>query len=155
MDNKGREMEKYEVPTGARLKVKEGDVIEKGQVLCEWNPHKIPILAEVGGKVRYDDVMEGETMRLEKDPSGNIRRVIIDHRGTYHPQIVLEDADGKPLDVYFLPEKAVVTILKGRKSPPVPNWRKCRVKPPALMTSSVVCLESPKSLKLANRKNRL
>ncbi len=54
-------------------------------------------------------------MRLEKDPSGNIRRVIVDHRGNYHPQIVVEDADGKPLDVYFLPEKAVVTIPEGKK----------------------------------------
>jgi DNA-directed RNA polymerase subunit beta' len=115
LDPKGREVEKYEVPTGARLKVSEGMEIVKGQVLCEWNPHKIPILAEVGGKVRYDDVIEGETMRLEKDPSGNVRRVIVDHRGTFHPQIVIEDAEGKPLDVYFLPEKAVVTVPEGKK----------------------------------------
>ncbi len=114
VDDKGREIEKYEVPTGARLAVKEGDMVEKNSILCEWNPHKIPILAEVSGKVRYDDVIEGETMRMEKDPSGNLRRVIIDHRGTFHPQIVVEDKDGKPLDVYFLPEKAVVTIPEGK-----------------------------------------
>jgi len=114
LDPKGRELEQYDVPTGAKLKVKEGGEVTKGQVICEWNPHKIPILAEVTGKVRYDDVIEGETMRLEKDPSGNIRRVIVDHRGNLHPQIVVEDADGKPLDVYFLPEKAVVTVPEGK-----------------------------------------
>jgi DNA-directed RNA polymerase subunit beta' len=114
LDPKGRELEKYEVPTGARLNVQDGQEIDKGHVLCEWNPHKIPILAEVTGKVRYDDVIEGETMRMERDPSGNNRRVIIDHRGSFHPQIVVEDKDGKPLDVYFLPERAVVTIPEGK-----------------------------------------
>ena len=43
-------------------------------MLCEWDPHSIPILAEVGGKVRFEDIVEGETMRIENDPSGHIRR---------------------------------------------------------------------------------
>jgi DNA-directed RNA polymerase subunit beta' len=38
-------------------------------VLCQWDPHSIPILAEVGGKVRYEDVVEGETMRMERTPA--------------------------------------------------------------------------------------
>ncbi len=115
LDARGRELEKYEVPPGAKLIVEENSEVKPGQVLCEWNPHKIPILAEVSGKVRYDDVIEGETMRMEKDPSGNIRRTIIDHRGDYHPQIVVEDAEGKPLDVYYLPERAVLNIPEGKK----------------------------------------
>lgn len=113
LDPKGRELEKYEVPTGAKLKVKEGESVEKGAVLCEWNPHKIPILCEVGGKVRFDDIVEGETMRLERDPGGGARQVIIDHKGDLHPQIVIEDTDGKPLDVLYLPERAVVTVQEG------------------------------------------
>ncbi len=100
LDAKGREIEKYEVPTGAKLMVEEDTEVKAGQVICEWNPHKIPILSEVTGKVRFDDIIEGETMRIEKDPSGNLRRTIVDHRGDYHPQIVIEDAEGKPLDVY-------------------------------------------------------
>jgi DNA-directed RNA polymerase subunit beta' len=115
LDPRGREVEKYEVPMGARLSVAEDTEVKAGQVLCEWNPHKIPILAEVSGKVRYEDVIEGETMRVEKDPSGNIRRTIIDHRGDYHPQVVVEDAEGKPLDVYYLPERAVITVAEGKK----------------------------------------
>ena len=83
------------------------------QVLCEWDPHSIPILAEVGGKVRYEDVVEGETMRIEKDASGNIRRIIMEHKGDLHPQIVLEDADGKILDFYYLPERAHIEVDEG------------------------------------------
>ncbi|HEU0068993.1 MAG TPA: DNA-directed RNA polymerase subunit beta', partial [Nitrospiraceae bacterium] len=113
LDPKGREIEKYEVPTGATLNVEENQEVKAGQVLCQWNPHTIPILAEVSGKVRYEDVVEGETMRLEKDPSGHVRKLIADHKGDLHPQVVLEDADGKPLDVYYLPERAHILVDEG------------------------------------------
>jgi DNA-directed RNA polymerase subunit beta' len=113
LDPKDRELEKYEVPTGAELLVKENQEVKPGDVLCQWDPHSIPVLAEVTGKVRYEDVVEGETMRLERDQSGTQRRLIIDHKGDLHPQIVLEDADGKPLDVYYLPERAHIEVLEG------------------------------------------
>ena len=73
VDEKGRELEKYEVPTGAILKVDENDTVEPARCLCEWDPHSIPILAETGGKVRFEDLIDGQTMRSEKDPSGHIR----------------------------------------------------------------------------------
>jgi DNA-directed RNA polymerase subunit beta' len=114
LDPKGREIEKYEIPTGARLNVQENQEVVKGSVLCEWNPHKIPILCEVSGKVRFDDVVEGDTMRMERDPSGGARPVIMDHKGELHPQIVVEDSDGKALDVYYLPERAVITVTEGQ-----------------------------------------
>ena len=83
LDPKGRELEKYEVPAGADLLVDENQEVKPGHVLCQWDPHSIPILAEVGGKVRFEDVIEGETMRLEKDPSGHVRR--IDHGAQGRP----------------------------------------------------------------------
>ena len=77
-------------------------------------PHSIPVIAETGGKVRYEDVIEGETMRAEKDPSGHIRRVIQEHKGDFHPQIVVEDPkEGKILDFYYLPEKAHIEAEEG------------------------------------------
>ena len=94
VDAKGRELEKYEVPAGAILQGRrERRRSQPARVLCEWDPHSIPILAEVGGKVRFEDVIEGETMRTEKDPSGHIRRMIMEHKGDLHPQVVLEDAE--------------------------------------------------------------
>jgi DNA-directed RNA polymerase subunit beta' len=97
------------------LTVKEDQEIPKGQQLCEWNPHKIPIFATAGGKVVFVDIIEGETLKLEKDPSGNVRRRIMDARGKLHPQIVIEDADGKALDVHYLPDKAVINCAEGKK----------------------------------------
>ena len=55
----------------------------------------MPILAERDGIVRFDDIVEGKTMREEMDPgSGVRRRVIIEHKGDLHPQIVIEDDKG-------------------------------------------------------------
>jgi DNA-directed RNA polymerase subunit beta' len=113
LDPKGRELEKYEVPTGAYLTVEENQEVQPGDTLCQWDPHSIPILAEVHGRVRYEDVVEGETMRQEKDPGGHVRRIIIDHKGELHPQVVLEDESGKPLDVYYLPERAHIEVEEG------------------------------------------
>ncbi len=113
LDAKGREIEKYEIPAGSNLLVEENQDVKPGQTLCEWDPHSIPILAEVGGKVRYEDVIQGETMRLEKDPSGHLRRMIMEHKGDLHPQVVLEDTGGKILDFYYLPEKAHIEVTEG------------------------------------------
>jgi DNA-directed RNA polymerase subunit beta' len=93
--------------------VEENQQVDVGHVLCQWDPHSIPILAEVGGKVRYEDVIEGETMRIEKDASGNLRRLIMEHKGDLHPQVVLEDPTGKILDFYYLPEKAHIEVNEG------------------------------------------
>jgi DNA-directed RNA polymerase subunit beta' len=113
LDPRGRELEKYEVPAGAHLHVQENQEVKPGAVLCQWDPHSIPILAEVGGKVRYEDIIEGETMRMEKDSSGNIRRSITEHKGGSHPQIVLEDASGSIIDFYYLPERAYIEVAEG------------------------------------------
>ncbi|MGD0898986.1 MAG: DNA-directed RNA polymerase subunit beta', partial [Thermoguttaceae bacterium] len=112
LDPKGRELEKYEVPAGANLSIAENQEVQPGMVLCQWDPHAIPILAEVGGKVRFEDVIEGETMRQEKDPSGHVRMMVMEHKGDLHPQIVLEDETGKILDFYYLPEKAHVEVAE-------------------------------------------
>jgi len=113
LDAKGRELDKFEIPAGAILKVKENDEIKQGAVLVQWDPHSIPILSEVAGKVRYEDVIENETLRVEKDPSGHIRRMVMEHKGAYHPQVVLEDETGKILDFYYLPEKAYIEVAPG------------------------------------------
>ena len=91
----------------------EDETVKAGKILCEWDPHSIPIIAEVGGKVRYEDVVDGETLRLEKDAGGSMRKMIMDHKGELHPQIVMEDADGRPQDVYYLPEGAHIEVEEG------------------------------------------
>ncbi|HMP08063.1 MAG TPA: DNA-directed RNA polymerase subunit beta', partial [Lacipirellulaceae bacterium] len=115
VDEKGREVEKYEVPTGAVLRVAEDELVKANQVVCEWDPHSIPILAETGGRIRYEDLIEGETMRGEKDPSGKMRYVIVEHKGDMQPQIVVEDPqDGKILEYHYIPERAHLEVAEGQ-----------------------------------------
>ena len=115
VDERAREVEKYEIPSGATLKVEENDEAKPGDVLCEWDPHSIPILAETGGKIRFEDLIDGETIRGEKDPSGKMRFVVMEHKGELHPQIVVEDpADGKILDFYYMPERAHLEVIENQ-----------------------------------------
>ena len=114
LDEKGRELEQYEIPQGSTLMVKENAKVKTGDVLCQWDPHSVPILANVPGKIRFEDVVEGETMKEEKDQGGNVRRLIIDHKGELHPQIIVEDKDGVTMDVYYLPERAYIEVTEGQ-----------------------------------------
>ncbi len=115
LDPKERELEKYTVPNGATLMVAEDEEVEVGRVLCQWDPHSVPILAEVGGKVRFDDCIEGRSIRSEREASGNLRRTVIEHKGDLHPQIILEDSAGKILDFYYLPERATIDVQEGQQ----------------------------------------
>ena len=110
MDAKDRELERYTVPNGATLLVDEGAEVKEKQVLCNWDPHSVPILAEVGGHVGFEDCIEGDSMRTDQEASGNVRRTIIEHKGDQHPQIVIKDATGTTLAFYYLPERASIEV---------------------------------------------
>ncbi|MCH7839080.1 MAG: DNA-directed RNA polymerase subunit beta', partial [Planctomycetes bacterium] len=117
VDDKDRELSRDKVPYGSVLKVKDGQKVSRGDVLCEWDPHMTSILAEVGGFVRFADVAEGETVRLEKE-GGRTKFVVIEHKGEKHPQIVIEDKEGSVLDYHYLPAKAWIEVSEGQKVVP-------------------------------------
>jgi DNA-directed RNA polymerase subunit beta' len=115
-DAKGRELERQAVPYGATLLVKEGDPVKANQQLATWDPHRVPILAEKAGKVEFQDIEEGETVRAESEGKGGPKRfVVVEHKGERHPQIKIVDAnDGKILDFHFLPAKARIDVDAGQ-----------------------------------------
>jgi len=112
-DKHGWELERYNVPIGSHILIEDGKEAPAETILCQWDPHSNPILAERSGKVRFEDLIEGETVRLEKDASGNIRRTVMDYHGEFHPQIVLEDEDGKTVYPIYLSEKANIRVEEG------------------------------------------
>ncbi|OHB72239.1 MAG: DNA-directed RNA polymerase subunit beta' [Planctomycetes bacterium RBG_16_43_13] len=118
LDDKGREIERYIIPIGSILRTKEGARVKPKTSMVKWDPHNVPILAGTKGKVRYEDIVKGETMLEERDPrSGVIRRIIMEHKGELHPQVIIED-DGKVLEVHPLPEKAHIEIEEGKTVKP-------------------------------------
>jgi DNA-directed RNA polymerase subunit beta' len=79
----GKDRESYKAPYGARIRVKDGDQVKKGQRLAEWDPYTTPILTEVGGRVRAEDLVDGISVREETDEATGIaNRVIADWRAS-------------------------------------------------------------------------
>ncbi|AQQ71333.1 DNA-directed RNA polymerase subunit beta' [Limihaloglobus sulfuriphilus] len=116
VDEKGRELEKFAVPYGGIIRANDGEKVEIGQVLYSWDPHMIPILAEKDGTVRWVDIIEGDTMRLEEELKGKKGHpVVIEHKGDRHPQLVIEDSEGNTLDVHYLAAKARIEIKDGQE----------------------------------------
>jgi len=115
VDQKGREIDHYAVPLGALIKVKEDAKVKPNQVLASWDPHNIPIFADRDGIIRFEDIVDGKTMKEEKDKGGVIRKMIIEHKGDLHPQIVIEDSSGTPLIYYPIPERAYIEVDDGEE----------------------------------------
>ncbi|MFZ9012218.1 MAG: DNA-directed RNA polymerase subunit beta', partial [Anaerohalosphaeraceae bacterium] len=116
VDDKDRELTRFKVPYGGLMQVKDGASVKSGKSLYSWDAHRIPILAEVAGFVRLVDVIDGETMRVEEERKGQQGRpVVIEHKGDKHPQVMVEDADGKILDVHYLPAKARIEVEEGQE----------------------------------------
>ncbi len=112
----GQVIEKFSVPYGAEMSVTDGLEVAAGTVLCKWDPHAIPIMAEEGGKVRFQDIKEGETLRKERDAMSGIERLtIMEHKGDLHPTILLEDDKGNVIKPYFIPERANLQVTEGQK----------------------------------------
>src|SRR3954470_21004003 len=121
VDAKGRELEKYKAPYGSTVMVTHGKKVKPRQQLVTWDAHVTPILAEKGGIIRYEDIEEGETVRLEEErhaageTSGGAKLVVIEHKGERLPRITIEGDDGKILDFHYLPSKARIEVKNGQK----------------------------------------
>ncbi|MBS3821390.1 MAG: DNA-directed RNA polymerase subunit beta', partial [Phycisphaerae bacterium] len=119
LDDKNREIEKFKVPYGSHILAADGSEVDPGDVLVWWDPHRVPILAEADGQVRFEDIKEGETVRLEEGTKGRKGRfVVIQHKGDVNPRIVVEDKSGKILDFHYLPAKARIEVEEGQSVKP-------------------------------------
>jgi DNA-directed RNA polymerase subunit beta' len=116
VDAKGREIERHAVPLGGLVLVTEGEKVKAKHKLIQWDVHYTPVIAEVAGAVRYEDIVEGTTLRIEIDAThGTSRKVIMEHEGDMHPQVVLEGPDGGILALYPIPEKAILEVEPGQQ----------------------------------------
>ncbi|MBN2445284.1 MAG: DNA-directed RNA polymerase subunit beta' [Phycisphaerae bacterium] len=112
-DAKGRELERYKVPYGAAVLVGDGAEIPARTVIVDWDPHFTPMLAEATGFVRFQDIVDGETVRFEQEGRAESKRVVIEHKGDKHPRVIIEDKEGKILDFHHLPAKARIEVKEG------------------------------------------
>src|SRR5210317_98514 len=128
VDDIGRERERYKLPYGAELQVRDGDAANGGQVVANWDPHTHPIITEMAGTLRFIDFIEGVTVQKQTDDiTGLSSIVVIDAKQRpsagkdLRPMIKLVDTKGNDVNIagtnlpanYFLPGGALVNVTDG------------------------------------------
>jgi DNA-directed RNA polymerase subunit beta' len=128
IDDIGRERERYKVPYGATILVADGDSVDAGQMVSNWDPHTHPIITEVAGTLQFVDFIDGVTVRSQVDEvTGLASLAVIDPKQRpsagkdLRPMVKLVDAKGKDMNIvgtdipahYFLPAAAVVGVADG------------------------------------------
>jgi DNA-directed RNA polymerase subunit beta' len=118
----GRERERYIIVYGAKLKVRDGQVVEPETLLAEWDPYFTPILTDVQGTVKFGDIIEGVTMQERLDPvTGKSSKVVVEVReGDMRPRVSIKDEKGRTARVgdggharYHMPVGAILMVNEG------------------------------------------
>ena len=131
LDNNNREKARHKVPYGARLLAKNGDKVTKGTRLADWDPYTTPIIVDKEGTVKYEDLIDGETMRdVIDEATGLSSKVVTEYhqqssKADKKPHISLTDAKGKTLKFnngmearYYLMANAVIVVENGQSVKP-------------------------------------
>ncbi len=107
------------VPYGATLHVADEQEVRTGELLFSWDPYSEPIVADVGGIVDFQDIVEEETVREELDESTGRRQLTIieDREKKLHPQISIK-ANGKKVREFIVPVGAQLVIHNGDEVEP-------------------------------------
>ena len=108
----GKQYSSHYVPYGATLYVKEGQEVNRGDMICEWDPFNAVIISEFSGIVKFDSIEEGSTFRIERDDqTGYVEKVIIESKNKRKiPTISIISPDGEELRNYNLPVGSYLSI---------------------------------------------
>ena len=123
MMKSGNEQERYRLPYGARVLVKEGAAVKTGTVIANWDPHTHPIIAEVGGIVHLEHFVEGSTVVEQTDDITGLSSYVVTGGGEDNsPTIRLVDAKGQSIMLptgrpaaYRLLSGTIVTLTDEQK----------------------------------------
>jgi len=128
VDEQGRERASYRVPYGAKLLKDEGDAVERGERLAEWDPYTRPIISEKEGTANYMDLVDGVSMRdITDEATGLSYKTVIEWKqqpkGTdLRPRITLRDSKGEVIMLesgaearYFLSVDAILSVEAGQE----------------------------------------
>ncbi|MCG8700194.1 MAG: DNA-directed RNA polymerase subunit beta', partial [Bacteroidales bacterium] len=105
----------HTIPYGAKLYVKDGAEVKKGDLVCDWDPYNAVIVSESAGSIAFDNIIEGITYKEESDEQTGFReKVIIETRDkTKNPLIKILSVDGDVLKSYNIPVGAHISVEEG------------------------------------------
>jgi len=131
LDANGREKARHRIPYGGKIMVENGQKVTKGTRLAEWDPYTTPIIVDKAGTIKFEDLIEGETVRQVIDEAtGLSSTVVMDWRQqsskqNRKPHIALLNDKGKVYKSasgaearYYLATDAVVTVTNGQAVQP-------------------------------------
>ena len=100
------------IPYGSKLFFNSGAELKKGDVVCEWDPFNAVIVSEVSGKVKFENVVEGVTYKVESDEQTGLReKIIIESKDRARvPSANIVDENGQVLKTYSLPVGAHLMV---------------------------------------------
>ena len=100
------------IPYGSKLYFTNGSEVKKGDMICEWDPFNAVIVSEESGRIKFDNVVEGVTFRVESDEATGLReKIITESRDrTRVPEASIVDKDGNIVRTYSLPVGAHLLI---------------------------------------------
>ncbi len=108
------------IPYGSKLYFSNGDKVDKGDVICEWDPFNAVIVSEAGGTVQYVNLIENVTFRVDSDEQTGLREKIViesKDRGKV-PEANIVDANGQVIKTYALPVGAHLMVDEGTQLKP-------------------------------------
>ena len=107
----------HALPYASLLYMADGDVVKKGDLICEWDPYNAVIIAETDGKVQFENVIEGVTYRDERDEqTGLSEKVVVESKDrTKNPVIHIVDKSGELVKSYNLPVTAHIIVKDNGK----------------------------------------
>ena len=113
VDNLGRELEKIQLTYGSKIKVEPDSSVKKNTLLADWDSYINPIISDISGKIKYDDIRENETMQEQVDETtGLSRKVIIESRDqTLRPKIIIKSPHQEKS--YLMPIGAHLSVQEG------------------------------------------
>ncbi|MDJ0761319.1 MAG: DNA-directed RNA polymerase subunit beta' [Woeseiaceae bacterium] len=129
-DDLGRERERYKVPYGATISIRDGDEVSAGQVVANWDPHTHPVVTEVAGKLKFEDFIDGVTVNEQVDEFTGLTSIVVSDtksRGSsgkdLRPVARLVAEDGSDIffanteipAVYALPDGAIISLSDGQE----------------------------------------
>ncbi|MDG5799852.1 DNA-directed RNA polymerase subunit beta' [Marinilabiliaceae bacterium ANBcel2] len=114
-ENTGISLTTQPIPYGAKLFIKNGTKVNKGDAICEWDPWNALIISEKSGKIVFDNLIEGVTYKEESDEQTGFKdKVIVETRDkTKNPGAKIVSDDGETLRTYNLPVGARISIDEG------------------------------------------
>ncbi|MCF8227451.1 MAG: DNA-directed RNA polymerase subunit beta' [Bacteroidales bacterium] len=104
------------IPYGSHLYKHDGDTVKKGELIADWDPYNALIISEASGTLAFENIVEGQTYRIESDEqTGYYEKVIVESRTkSKNPKILVKSKSGDTLKTYDIPVGAHITVEEGQ-----------------------------------------